>query len=104
MEVLIRDVMNPKVVAVKPEATVKEAAEIMTKFDIGCLVVMDEDKIVGIITKTDVLKKVVAVGDNPEETTIENVMTKKVITIEANETPINIYSQLFSVFQKINDL
>jgi CBS domain-containing protein len=77
---LVRDIMNKDVVAVEPEITVKEAAKIMSKFHIGSLVILKNKKIVGIITERDILDSV-AQGKDAELTTVEEIMTKNVVTI-----------------------
>ena len=78
--------MNRKVFVANPDVTVKEAAKIMTQYRIGSLIVMEDKKIVGIITELDILWKVVAGGLDPETTQIKDVMTKNVITVQANQT------------------
>jgi acetoin utilization protein AcuB len=51
----VADLMTPKVVAVKPETTVREAANLLRGRTIGCLAVMEKEKLVGILTVTDLL-------------------------------------------------
>jgi CBS domain-containing protein len=52
----VKDVMNPQVITVTPEETVKSAAQLLKKHRISGLPVMEGDKLVGIITETDILK------------------------------------------------
>jgi len=82
----VKRAMNRKVFVANPDVTVKEAAKIMTQYRIGSLIVMEDKKIVGIITELDILWKVVAGGLDPETTQIKDVMTKNVITVQANQT------------------
>ena len=72
--------MNRNVVIVKPELTLKEACEVMTKLRIGSLVVLSDQKLVGIITSMNVMKAI-ASGRDPEKTSVDNIMTKEVITV-----------------------
>ncbi len=83
---LVKEAMNPKVVVTKSGVTVKEASQIMSKFRIGSLVILKEEKIVGIITESDIIRKVVAMGLTPSETNIEDIMTKNVVTIDGEKT------------------
>lgn len=78
---LVRHIMQKRVVTAKPILTLKEACEVMSKLHIGSLVVIEDNKISGIITSTDVLKAI-AGGKDPNRTTIGEVMSKNVITIE----------------------
>jgi CBS domain-containing protein len=82
---LVKDVMNPNVMTIKPGIRVKEAAIIMYKNHIGSLVVVEKEKIVGIITEGDVLKTIARDLDL-SVTPIEEVMTKNVIMIEPDKT------------------
>jgi len=74
---LVRQVMNRKVIIAKPEVSLKQASEVMTNFHIGCLVVTNGGKILGILTSSDIIKAI-AGGRDPEKTLIEGVMTKNV--------------------------
>jgi CBS domain-containing protein len=51
----IKDVMMPKVVTVSPETALCEATKIMVEQKIGCLPVVEGDRLVGLITETDIL-------------------------------------------------
>ncbi len=77
----VKNAMNPKVVVATRDITVKEAARIMTKFRIGSLVILENEKIIGIVTESDIIRKIVATGNDPAGTLIEQVMTKNVVTI-----------------------
>ena len=54
----VKDIMTEKVVTIAPDATVKEAARIMIEKKIGCLPVLENVKLLGIITETDILRYV----------------------------------------------
>jgi CBS domain-containing protein len=82
---LVRDIMKKDVMTTKQDATIKEAASVMSNRHIGSLVVLEKEKIVGIITERNILKSI-ADGLDPELTTVEEVMTKNVITIEPDKT------------------
>jgi len=81
---LVKDVMNKNVVVAKPIVTLREAARVMGEMNMGSLVIMEDDKIVGIVTSTDILKAI-GEGKDPDKVTIAEVATKNVITIQADE-------------------
>ncbi|MFH8086780.1 MAG: CBS domain-containing protein [Candidatus Aenigmatarchaeota archaeon] len=83
---LIKDVMNRNVIVTKPETSVREAAKIMSKYHIGSLIVLEEEKIAGIITEGDILKKVIVEGKDLDETKVRDIMTENVITITPDKT------------------
>ena len=72
--------MNKNVIVGKKDLTIKEASEVMAKFRIGCLVITEGKKIVGIITSTDILRSI-ANDKKSEVTLVEDIMSKKVLTI-----------------------
>jgi CBS-domain-containing membrane protein len=55
----VKEVMSEPAITVSPETTVKEAAALMIEHKIGCLPVVDEHTLVGIVTETDILRWVV---------------------------------------------
>jgi len=78
---LVKDVMVTDVVTIGPDVNVKEAVRVMNDFEIGCLIVVEDGKAVGIVTERDVLKRVVAEGRKPEETLVRDIMSKPPIVI-----------------------
>lgn len=53
---LVRDLMTSRVASTEPETTVREAADLMRERLVGSLAVMDGDRLVGIVTATDVFE------------------------------------------------
>ncbi|WP_297480622.1 cyclic nucleotide-binding/CBS domain-containing protein [Thermococcus sp.] len=82
----IRVYMTRKLIGVSPDDTVKRACEIMMEFDIGSLVVVEENEVVGFFTKTDVIRRVVIPG-KPNTTPVREIMTRELVTVDAN-TPL----------------
>lgn len=72
--------MQRKVITAKPNVTLKEACQVMSKLRIGSLIIYEEGKILGIVTDSDILKAI-AINKDPEQTTLEEIMTRNVITI-----------------------
>jgi CBS domain-containing protein len=69
-----------EVIAVQPADTVLQAANLMNQRNIGGVVVLESDRLVGIFTERDVLRRVVAPGLDPATTPVAEVMTAPVIT------------------------
>ncbi len=55
----IKEVMRHPVITVSPDASVKEAAQLMAEKKIGCLPVVEGDNLVGLVTLTNILRYVV---------------------------------------------
>jgi CBS domain-containing protein len=75
----IEDLMVKDVIAVNPEETVWEAVELMNKHEIGCLVVLENEKPVGIVTERDILARVVLGSKDPMKTEISEIMTRSLV-------------------------
>ena len=76
----VSHVMKTSVVSVDSDASVKEAAHKMVEHGIGSLVVVEYDaRAVGIITETDLLSRVLALGKNPEKVKVNAIMSKPLI-------------------------
>ena len=80
-KVTVHDAMTSNVLTVNPEASVAEAALLMTKFKIGSLIVKSNSEPEGLITESDIIRKVVSMDLKASEITIDEIMTKNLISI-----------------------
>jgi len=80
----VSQIMTGDVAVVPYSATVKEAAELMASRDISCLVVVMNGRVAGIFTERDLLKRVVATKQDPDQTEIQEVMSCPVVTVLAD--------------------
>lgn len=78
----VEDVMVKEVITIDDEMTVKEAADVMNKFEIGCLIAVGKGKAMGILTERDLLKRVVAEGKDATKTKVKDVMTSPLVVAE----------------------
>ena len=79
---LVKDIMNTDVKTSSPEWSIQKAAEEMNKHHIGCLVVVDGDRLAGILTERDIMRDVVAKALDAKRVNVRDVMTKEVIMID----------------------
>ena len=78
----VEDVMVKEVITISENSTVKEAAEVMNKFEIGCLIAVRKGKAIGIITERDLLKRVVADTRDVTKTEVKDVMSSPLVIVE----------------------
>jgi CBS domain-containing protein len=78
----VEDVMIKEVMTIDENATVKEAAEVMNKFEIGCLIAVRKGKAMGILTERDMLKRVVAESKDAAKTKVKDVMSSPLVVVE----------------------
>jgi len=78
----IEDVMIREVITLDENATVKKAAEIMNRFEIGSLIIVGKRKAVGIVTERDLLKRVIAQARDANTTKVKEIMTTPLVVAE----------------------
>lgn len=84
---LLKDRTAGMVFSVGPEESVQVAVDLLAEHNIGALLVMDMDGIVaGIISERDIVRKVGLNGKTAQVTQIRDVMTAKVLYVEADQS------------------
>ena len=66
---------------VSPSVSVFEALQLLAEYGVGALIVMDQGKLVGVVSERDYTRKVALAGKNSKETTVADIMTRDVITV-----------------------
>ena len=74
------------VLSIPPDATVYEALALMARHDVGALVVMEGDRIVGMFSERDYARKVVLQGRSSSNTPVRDIMTAKVVTVRPDDS------------------
>ena len=82
----VEDLMSKKVVSVDSTSTAFDVAREMLNHDIGCVVVLENKKVIGIATKSDIIREAVMKRLDPQKISASSVMTKSVVTIEAGRS------------------
>ena len=82
------------VVTAGESATAKHVARLMNEHNIGAVVIMRGEKLVGIISERDIARRIVARGLSPEKTKVKAFMTKDVMTANFREGFDKIYEIL----------
>lgn len=84
---LVRDVMErKKALSLSPETTVREAAELMAKKNIGAVMVVERERLAGIFTERDALFRVIARGLDVHTTRLAEVMTAEPRTVDPTKS------------------
>jgi predicted transcriptional regulator len=76
---LLRDVAIRHLLTVDPAASLRRAAKVMTERGVGCAVVVEKEKVAGIVTERDLLR---AIADDKimDDAKVEDVMTRDVVS------------------------
>ena len=83
--VLVRDIMNSPVVSASPNDTILDIAKKMKDENIGSIIIMEEDKPVGVVTDWDIVSKAIVNDTKPSQIKSKEVM-KELYTIESEES------------------
>jgi len=92
--VKVKELMARSVFTVSKRTKIKETADLMKKNGVGSLLVKEDEQILGIITETDIVHKVVAKGLSPLITGVDSVMSFPLMTVEADSEVENAGQQM----------
>lgn len=84
----VRDMIRKKgseIVSILPDATIYEALTIMAKHNTGALMVVSGNKVEGILSERDCVRKMDLAGKTSKNTKVREIMTPKVIYVEAGQ-------------------
>lgn len=82
----IRELMTQNPRAVDAEKPVSEAAKLMRDEDVGLAPIVEGDRLVGTLTDRDIAIRVVAEGRDPESTTVSEVASSELVTIDPDQS------------------
>lgn len=80
---LVSDIMTPKVVTIESGELAIQACKKYKECGLGCLVVMNNNLVVGILTERDIIERIIIDEKNPNEITVEDIMSRNIKTIHA---------------------
>jgi CBS domain-containing protein len=85
-DIRVGDCMVKGVVTLNPDNTVEEAAKLLKKNKIGCVVIIRKEKPIGIVTEGDITYKIVAEGKNPKKVKLRDIMSSPLKAIGPEKT------------------
>ncbi len=85
----VKDILkgkDHKIHFISPKATVYEALEKMSENEIGALVVMENKKVVGIVSERDYARKIILQGKSSKDTLVKEIMSSDLISVTPDTT------------------
>jgi CBS domain-containing protein len=75
--------------SIAPAAMVFDAIAMMADKNIGALPVVENDRLIGIVSERDYSRKVILKGKSSKETRVEEIMTRDLVTVEPSDTVVD---------------
>jgi len=85
MATVIREVMTPNPRTLDASATAEAAASVMRDEDIGAVVVIENDRVRGLVTDRDLVVRVMAEGKNPSRVKQADICSAEVVTVSPDD-------------------
>jgi CBS domain-containing protein len=80
------EVKGTDVWSISPDASVYDALSLMADKDIGALLVIEDDRLVGIISERDYARKIILQGKTSRDTLVREIMSTRLFTIHPDQT------------------
>lgn len=93
-DIKVKDVMSARVVICGPSTDVATAAKKMKQEDVGSIVVVEGNRPVGMVTREDIVNKVVAAGKAASKVSAREIMTTPVVTASPDEDLIDVAERM----------
>ena len=95
---LVEEVMTKNVITIDRDKTVYDACNMYKDYKVGCLIVTDKGKCVGIITERDLIERTVCLRRDPEKTRVNDIMSSNIKTIH----PLDTIEKTLEIMKKNN--
>lgn len=81
----VSDVMTTRPRAVTPDTPVSQVAELMKEEDVGSIPVIQDDRLVGMVTDRDIVVRAVAEGKDPRGMPVAEVSSRELVTVDPDQ-------------------
>lgn len=81
----VEQVMTRNVLKISQDTKIIDCAKAMAQKEVGSAIILEQDKVIGIITEQDLARKVMAKGLDPENTSVSEIMTKDPYTVDPDK-------------------
>ena len=94
----VKEIMRNKVITVDGNETILDACNTFCECKVGCLIVTDNDQIVGIVTERDFIERTICMQRDPKKTKVKEIMSSNIKTIH----PFDRIEKALDIIKKYN--
>jgi CBS domain-containing protein len=83
MEITVGEIMSEKIQTIAPSSSAHAAAKRMKDKDVSSLLVVDNNRAIGIVTERDLIRKICVNDENSSDIAVNQIMSSQLLTIKA---------------------
>ena len=90
-------IISKNVISATEDNTAVDIARLLREHDIGAIVILHHEHVVGIVSERDLVTRVLAANLNPQTTYVKDIMTREVVAVDFKEGLNKIYQTLCEI-------
>lgn len=95
----VRDVVSPDLISASEDVSIAEVSKLMRDNHIGCVPILRNGQLTGLITDRDIVKRVIAEGLDPEQERVSNFMTRDNLIWCSPDTDVEEASRIMAQYK-----
>ncbi len=80
-----KEVMTKDLITLEPDASILDAAQLMKKFNVGTILITQNDKLTGILTDRDIVLRLIAENIDCQDAKLKDFMSQSPVSVSSNE-------------------
>ena len=81
----VKEVMTKDLITLEPDASILDAAQLMKKFNVGTILITQNDKVTGILTDRDIVLRLIAENIDCQDAKLKDFMSQSPVSVSSNE-------------------
>lgn len=91
----VRDILGDRALpSIAAETTIRAAAEVLDHFNVGAVVVLEGDRLVGVLSERDIIRRCIAQGADPVTSKVADAMTRDPQTVQGTDAVAEAFARM----------